>query len=144
MTKTAQQQREQAAAAYSVFLELCPARQLLGTLANKWSCLILCALQDSVKRHSELRRIIAGVSQKMLTTTLRNLERDGIVERHVTPEVPARVDYTLTPLGLSLLPVVASMKDWAEQNMAEVARNRLKHDSSVGVASQRDKHLANS
>jgi len=91
----------------------------------------LAALADGERRYSELSRAIAGVSQKMLTQTLRNLERDGIVLRSITPAVPVRVDYRLTPLGTSLLPVVAAIKDWAEQNMDQVLTARERFDRSA-------------
>jgi DNA-binding HxlR family transcriptional regulator len=87
-------------------------------------CLVICALEPGSKRFSELARIVAGVSQKMLTQTLRTFERDGLVEREVTPSVPVRVDYSLTVLGRSLLPVMAAVHDWAEQHMRPVTAAR--------------------
>jgi len=92
--------------------------------------LVLCALRDGPKRYTEVARQIAGVSQKMLTQTLRTLERDGIVARHVTPSVPVRVDYELTPLGQSLLVVVAQIKAWAEANMDAVRDARDAYDAA--------------
>lgn len=82
------------------------------------------------RRYSDLSRIIAGVSQKMLTQTLRTVERDGIVTRTVTPSVPVRVDYELTPLGLTLLPVVGALKGWAEEHMDEVLAARATFDAA--------------
>ena len=131
-TMSAQSAKEQAKIAYSVFLTSCPAHQLLETLGNKWVALVISALQESAKRHAELRRIIAGISQKMLTATLRALERDGIVERRVSTDVvPARVEYRLTELGRSLLPVIWAMKDWAETNMDSVLESRSQHDRAA-------------
>ncbi|WP_072807252.1 winged helix-turn-helix transcriptional regulator [Rhodococcoides yunnanense] len=129
MTMTADQYREQAKKQYSVYLEQCPAHQLLDTLSNKWVSLVLCALSDGAHRHSELRRVIAGVSQKMLTATLRTLERDGIIDRQVLSAFPQHVEYRLTPLGASLLPVVYGMKNWAEQNMSDVIEHRNRFDT---------------
>jgi DNA-binding HxlR family transcriptional regulator len=136
-TKSAAQKRREAREEYDAFLAACPSRQLLDRLADKWVALILSALADGEQRYSELSRAIAGVSQKMLTQTLRNLERDGIVLRSITPAVPVRVDYRLTPLGASLLPVVAAIKGWAEQHMDHVlaARERFDTGEPTRVAS---------
>jgi DNA-binding HxlR family transcriptional regulator len=127
-TKSAAQRRREAREEYDAFIAACPSRQLLDRLADKWVALTLAALADGEQRYSELSRTIAGVSQKMLTQTLRNLERDGIVLRSITPAVPVRVDYRLTPLGTSLLPVVAAIKDWAEQHMDQVLTARERFD----------------
>lgn len=94
--------REQDKHVSNAMLEACPARQLLSVLSDKWMSLILTALTAGPKRHSELRRDIGGASQKMLTQTLRGLERDGLVARTVTASVPVRVDYELTALGHDL------------------------------------------
>ncbi|MFF0247036.1 IS30 family transposase [Streptosporangium sandarakinum] len=107
-TRTAAQRREEARAAYDAYLAACPARELLDTISDKWVSLILNALADGPLRYSDLGRIIAGVSQKMLTQTLRGLKRDGLVSRTVTPSVPVRVDYALTDLGRDLQPVMGS------------------------------------
>src|SRR5258705_7146189 len=105
-TKTAAQRREEAKIAYNAFFASCPSRQLLDMVSDKWVCLVLSSLSNGSKRYGELGRQIVGVSQKMLTQTLRTLERDGIVKRTLTPAVPVRVDYELTPLGESLAPVM--------------------------------------
>lgn len=131
MTMTADQTREEAKKKYSVYLEQCPAHQLLDALSNKWVSLVLCALADGAHRHSELRRVIAGVSQKMLTTTLRSLERDGIIDREVVSGFPQHVEYRLTVLGESLLPVVYGMKNWAEQHMSQVIEHRDHFDGNA-------------
>jgi DNA-binding HxlR family transcriptional regulator len=130
-TKSAAQRRREAREEYDAFVAACPSRQLLDRLADKWVALALAALADGERRYSELSRAIAGVSQKMLTQTLRNLERDGIVLRSITPAVPVRVDYRLTPLGTSLLPVVAAIKDWAEQHMDQVLTARERFDAGA-------------
>jgi DNA-binding HxlR family transcriptional regulator len=128
-TRTAAQLREEAAREYDAFLASCPARQLLDRISDKWVTLILTALADGPQRYSDLSRRIAGVSQKMLTQTLRNLERDGVIIRSITPAVPVRVSYRLTPLGESLLPVMRAVKDWAEAHMPEVQAARRHYDS---------------
>ncbi|MFF4341561.1 winged helix-turn-helix transcriptional regulator [Kitasatospora sp. NPDC001540] len=127
-TRTAAQRREQERVRYDAYLAQCPARQLLERIGDKWVSLVLNALADGPLRHGELNRIVAGVSQKMLTQTLRALERDGLVTRTVTPTVPVRVDYGLTALGRSLLPVVAAVKDWAETHIEEVHAARRAYD----------------
>lgn len=127
-TMTAAQRRAEAKVDYDAYLAVCPTRQLVGVLADKWFCLILSALADGPMRHAELRRRIAGVSQKMLTQTLRTLERDGFVTRTVTPSVPVRVDYELTDLGRDIRPVMQAIKDWAEHNMGEVIAARANWD----------------
>ena len=123
-TMTAAQKREKAKHDYDAFMASCPSRQLLDVIANKWVCLVLSALADGPRRHGELRTDIAGVSQKMLTQTLRELERDGFVTRTVTPSVPVRVDYELTPLGRELQGVMTAVKSWAEENMGRVLQHR--------------------
>ena len=123
-TMTADQRREQAKQEFDAFMAGCPSRQLLDVIANKWVCLLLNALEDGPRRHGELRRDIAGISQKMLTQTLRELERDGLVTRSVTPTVPVRVDYEATELGLDLQRVMKGLKTWAEANMAHILEHR--------------------
>ncbi|MEV0268266.1 MAG: helix-turn-helix transcriptional regulator [Hamadaea sp.] len=129
-TTTAARRREQAKFEYNAFLALCPTRQLLDSLSDKWVCLILAALADGPLRYSDLARQIAGVSQKMLTQSLRSLERDGLVTRTVTASVPVRVDYELTTLGESLMPVVRAVKIWAETHMDEVLAARADYDAA--------------
>jgi DNA-binding HxlR family transcriptional regulator len=134
-TTTATQQRQQAKQAYDAFMAECPTRQLLESLSDKWLGLVLGALAGGPKRHSQLARRIAGVSQKMLTQTLRTLERDGLVTRTVTASVPVRVDYALTPLGRDLLPVMVAIKRWAETHMDEVNAARHSYDRHSEEAS---------
>src|SRR6185369_13237268 len=119
-TLTAAQKRARARARYDAFLAGCPSRQLLDRISDKWVALILAALgSDGPMRYSELSRRLAGVSQKMLTQTLRTLERDGLLTRTVTPTVPVTVTYELTALGRSLQQVMRGIKDWAEAHMDE-------------------------
>lgn len=141
-TRTAAQKRAQAKADYDAFLADCPSRQLLARISNKWVALVLAALgsdgprpgQDHVgeprpMRYSELSRRLAGVSQKMLTQTLRALERDGLLTRTVVPTVPVTVTYELTDLGLSLQAVMHGIKTWAETHMEEVLANGERYDN---------------
>ena len=135
MTLTADQKRQAAQTHYAAGLGLCPARQLLETISSKWVTLVMLELADGQLRHSELRRRIPGASQKMLTSTLRSLERDGLVTRLLTLSVPVRTDYELTPLGHSLLAVIHGMKEWADRNMDQVEEARGDYDgrrSSAG------------
>jgi DNA-binding HxlR family transcriptional regulator len=127
-TLTAAQRREAARTEYDAFLAACPSRQVLDRIGDKWVTLILCALADGTLRYRDLCKIIAGVSQKMLTQTLRTLERDGLVSRTLTLDVPVRVDYALTPLGQSLMPAVNAVKTWAEQHMGEIQASRAAYD----------------
>jgi DNA-binding HxlR family transcriptional regulator len=127
-TRTAVQRRADERVAYDAYLATCPARQLLDRISDKWVSLVLNALAGGPLRYRDLNRIIAGVSQKMLTQTLRALERDGLLTRTVTPSVPVRVDYQLTPLGHSLLPVMTSIKAWAESHIEEVTAARTDYD----------------
>lgn len=128
-THAAEQQRQAGKAAYDAYLAACPTRKLLDEIAGKWVSLVLVALGDGPQRYSDLSRRIAGVSQKMLTQTLRVLERDGLVRREVTPSVPVRVDYSLTPLGESLRALMAGFKAWAEANFEAVDTARTDYDA---------------
>lgn len=128
-TKNAAQQRAQAKIEYNAFLAGCPSRQLLDRISDKWVVLILCALGDGPMRYSELARRLAGVSQKMLTQTLRSLERDGLLTRTVTPTVPVTVTYELTDLGLSLHGLTRGIRSWAQDNMDEVLEHREDYDA---------------
>ncbi|HEX9042007.1 MAG TPA: helix-turn-helix domain-containing protein [Trebonia sp.] len=126
-TLTAAQRRQTARAEYDAFLAACPSRQVLDRISDKWVTLVLVALADGALRYRDLCRVISGVSQKMLTQTLRTLERDGLVSRTLTPAVPARVDYALTPLGESLMPAVNAVKTWAEEHIGEIEASRASY-----------------
>jgi DNA-binding HxlR family transcriptional regulator len=128
-TRTAAQHRAEARTAYDAYLAACPSRQLLARLSDKWTTLVVTALADGPQRYAELARTIAGVSQKMLTQTLRSLERDGLVTRTVTPAVPVRVDYELTAIGRELLTVLAAVKTWSEQYIEQVLDSRDSYDA---------------
>jgi DNA-binding HxlR family transcriptional regulator len=110
-----------------VFNANCDSRQVLALIADRWSMLVLYALSRRVRRHGELKRMIGGISQKMLTQTLRALERDGLVERTIHDVVPPRVDYTLTPLGRSLLAPLRAICRWAERHLPRVRAARARH-----------------
>ena len=97
-----------------------PTRETLARIADKWTLLVTGCLGAETKRFSELRRGIPGISQKMLTQTLRSLERDGLVTRTIYPTIPPRVEYALTPLGRSLDEPLAAVRSWAEANIAAV------------------------
>jgi len=127
-TMTAAQRRQQAKAEFDAFVADCPSRVLLDRISDKWVTLVMASLADGPQRFSEIGRQLAGVSQKMLTQTLRTLERDGLVTRAVTPSVPVRVDYELTPLGHSLLDPVKHLKAWAEDHVPEVLEAQEAYD----------------
>jgi DNA-binding HxlR family transcriptional regulator len=111
-----------------VYLRNCPCRGVLDLLANKWTALAIGALENGPRRFGELRRKLEGVSQKMLTQTLRELERDGLVSRTVYPVVPLRVDYALTDLGRGVAEPLSSIRRWAEENIAEVELARADYE----------------
>jgi DNA-binding HxlR family transcriptional regulator len=111
----------------------CEIRDLLDRLADKWSLLVVELLGERTHRFMELRREIDGISQRMLTLTLRQLERDGLVERTVFPVVPPRVDYELTPLGRSLLEMINPLVAWARAHRDEIAAARLAYDDRPEV-----------
>lgn len=127
-TRTATQRRREAKIAYDAYLAECPSRRLLDSLSSKWVTLVISALNESDLRYSGLSQRLVGVSQKMLTQTLRTLERDGMITRRVTAEVPVRVDYSLTPLGRSLAVLVSQFKVWAEAHMDQVDRAQRTYD----------------
>jgi DNA-binding HxlR family transcriptional regulator len=143
-TTSADQKRALDKAQYNAFLAQCPSRQLLDRISDKWVVLVLCALggetsdpagavtdtADAAKamRYSEIARLLAGVSQKMLTQTLRALERDGLITRTVTPTVPVTVSYELTDLGRSLHQVTRGLRSWAQDHMPQVLAHRALHD----------------
>lgn len=133
-TTTAAQRRASERQAYNANLRECPGHQLLATLSDKWVTLALAALADGPQRYNELSRTIAGASQKMLTQTLRRLERDGLITRVVTPSVPIRVDYELTDLGRSLLPIQRGIKEWAETHIEQVHAARAVYDERQSTA----------
>lgn len=120
----------------SVYAEACPSRAILELIADKWTLLILPALKRGPVRNGDLMRLIGGVSQKMLTQTLRELERNGLVVRHDFQEVPPRVEYALTDLGRSLADTVRKLDAWAEANISHVLAARTAFEQ-VSAAAKR-------
>ncbi|MFD9699966.1 winged helix-turn-helix transcriptional regulator [Lentzea sp. NPDC059081] len=112
---------------------MCPCRDLLDMVASKWTALAIGDLEDGPKRFGELKRRLDGISQKMLTQTLRTLERDGLITRTVYPSVPLRVEYELTELGRSVTAPLAALRVWAQQNYEAVAEARETFDSAAPV-----------
>ncbi|WP_455432966.1 winged helix-turn-helix transcriptional regulator [Streptosporangium soli] len=111
--------------------EDCEVRQILDRVADKWSLLVIALLDRRVLRFTELRRKIDGISQRMLTVTLRQLERDGLVRRTVHPVVPPRVDYELTALGMTLHDTIQSLVTWTEKHQNEIAAARADYDAGT-------------
>ncbi len=110
------------------FSAICPTRLVLNRIADKWTVLVVILLQDDTKRFSHLQREIDGISQKMLTQTLRGLERDGLVTRKVHATVPPKVEYSLTPLGHTLKDMLYAVKTWSEANIEAVLTAQKSYD----------------
>ena len=108
-------------------------REVLNRVGDKWSVLVVMTLRDGSRRFSEIRRAIPDVSQRMLTLTLRGLERDGLVSRKVTPTIPPRVDYELTALGKSLQTPVIALGQWAYENLSHIHAARAAFDATGKV-----------
>lgn len=116
---------------WDVYNKHCPTRIVLDRIADKWTILIIGALENKTKRFGELRREIGGVSQKMLTQTLRGLERDGLVVRTVYASVPPKVEYSLTELGRTLVHTLEAIRDWSEDNIEYVLKARDDYDTKA-------------
>ncbi|WP_203937654.1 winged helix-turn-helix transcriptional regulator [Spirilliplanes yamanashiensis] len=112
-----------------MYAKNCPSRQVLDRIGDRWSVLVVAVLRGGPRRYGEIAATIEGVSQKMLTQTLRALERDGLVTRTVHATVPPRVDYELTGLGRSLLGLVAALENWAYTHMGDVLAARDAYDA---------------
>lgn len=110
----------------------CPTRQVLDRIADKWSVLVLILLREEKQRFNALRRQIGGISQKMLSQTLKELERDGLVTRTAFPTVPVTVEYAITPLGTTLAGTVDAIRVWAETHLGEVEAAQKRYDSTAG------------
>ncbi len=115
----------------SVLNPYCPSRQVLDLLANKWTLLIVRVLSQGTRRYGEIQREAGGVTQKMLTQTLRELEQNGIVKRVAHPLIPPKVEYSLTPLGKSLIKPLDAICLWSEQNFAEIADAREAYQAAT-------------
>lgn len=106
----------------------CPTRRILDRIGDRWTVLIVSVLGEGDARFSELRRRVEGVSQKMLTQTLRGLERDGLVRRTVHPEVPVRVEYALTDAGRTLLEPLRALQEWSIEHLSDVSASQDAYD----------------
>src|SRR3954469_10851939 len=115
----------------NVFDPNCGSRRVLKLIADRWTALVIYALDHETRRYSELEKLIGGISQKMLTQTLRRLERDGIVARTVSPVVPPHVEYALTPLGTTLIAALRSLCEWAQENLEAVEAARQLHEQHM-------------
>ncbi|MEP7285436.1 MAG: helix-turn-helix domain-containing protein [Chloroflexota bacterium] len=115
-----------------VYAADCPTRQVLDRIGDKWATLIIVLLDNSPKRFSELQRKINGISHKMLTQTLRHLERDGLITRTIYPEIPPRVEYALTPLGRTLYGPIVAILHWSEAHIDEVNTAQRLYDAREG------------
>jgi DNA-binding HxlR family transcriptional regulator len=115
--------------AHNGLLESCrPARAILSRVGDKWSVLVVLALRDGGLRFNEIKRVVGAISQRMLTLTLRGLERDGLITRTVTPTQPPRVDYALTPLGQSLRGPIEALGRWAFEHQAQIEAAQVTFD----------------
>jgi DNA-binding HxlR family transcriptional regulator len=135
MTKTRRQEGTPMIPANLHVAEDCRAvSEVLARVGDKWTVLVVSALGDGPKRFSELRRALGSISQRMLTLTLRGLERDGLVTRTIFPTIPPRVDYELTKLGRSLLDPVSALGLWARHNRAVIQEARQRFDRAKSAA----------
>lgn len=121
--------------AYDVYEDMCPTRLVLDRLADKWAMLILDRLESGPVRFNMLKRDIKRVTQKVLTQSLRKLERDGLIQRTVFATVPVTVEYALTPLGRTLTKTVSALTHWAEHNMDAVLAAQVAYDKAAVQAS---------
>src|SRR6202789_2661767 len=108
----------------------CPVRDVLDRIGDKWSMLMIMPLASRSQRFSELHRAVRDISKRMLTQTLRDLERDGLITRHVFPTKPPTVEYCLSPLGQSLLDPMASLIDWADRRYSDIHAARVRFDAA--------------
>ncbi|MEK0315477.1 winged helix-turn-helix transcriptional regulator [Cohnella sp. 56] len=113
-----------------ISIEECSYRRALEIVSNKWTALVIYALEGGTIRYGAIKSRIADISQKMLTQTLKQLERDGLVVRKVTPVVPPAVEYALTPLGTTLLPFLRLLKGWSAEHYASVSNAREAYDAA--------------
>ena len=116
---------------FNVLADACPTRQVINRVGDRWSLLVLFALEGGTLRFQQLRRAVDGISQKMLTQTLRALERDGLVDRTIYATVPPKVEYTLTPLGASLSAPIAAIRGWAYESMDAIEDARTRFDAGA-------------
>ena len=122
---------------YNVYSEACPTRLVLDRLADKWAMLVLGLLAHGPRRFNQLRREVEGVSQKVLSQTLKRLERDGLVARRAFATVPVTVEYSVTPLGRTLSDTVGALRAWAETNVEAVLAAQAAYDAQAGAQTSR-------
>ena len=115
----------------NTIIEICPVRNVIARFGNKWALLVILILSENkVLRFSELKKMIPDVSSRMLSSTLRTLEDDGLVSRKVYPEVPPKVEYSLTETGLSLVPFIVQLTEWAQKHMKSIVKHREEFEAA--------------
>lgn len=115
----------------NTIIEICPVRNVIARFGNKWALLVILILSENkVLRFSELKKMIPDVSSRMLSSTLRTLEADGLVSRKVYPEVPPKVEYSLTETGLSLVPFIVQLTEWAQKHMKSIIKHREEFEAA--------------
>lgn len=115
----------------NAIIEICPVRNVIARFGNKWALLVILILSENkVLRFSELKKMIPDVSSRMLSSTLRTLEADGLVSRKVYPEVPPKVEYSLTETGLSLVPFIVQLTEWAQKHMKSIVKHREEFEAA--------------
>jgi DNA-binding HxlR family transcriptional regulator len=112
----------------------CPTRQVIDRIGDRWTVLIVGALANGPLRFGELSKTVLGISQKMLTQTLRGLERDGLVTRTLYPQVPPRVEYELTHTGKTLIELLGALQTWATQNIGAITEARREYDAAESAS----------
>ena len=115
----------------NTIIEICPVRNVIARFGNKWALLVILILSENkVLRFSELKKMIPDVSSRMLSSTLRTLEADGLVSRKVYPEVPPKVEYSLTETGLSLVLFIVQLTEWAQKHMKSIVKHREEFEAA--------------
>lgn len=115
----------------NTIIEICPVRNVIARFGNKWALLVILILSENkVLRFSELKKMIPDVSSRMLSSTLRTLEADGLVSRKVYPEVPPKVEYSLTETGLSLVPFIVQLTEWEQKHMKSIVKHREEFEAA--------------
>lgn len=115
----------------NTIIEICPVRNVIARFGNKWALLVILILSENkVLRFSELKKMIPDVSSRMLSSTLHTLEADGLVSRKVYPEVPPKVEYSLTETGLSLVPFIVQLTEWAQKHMKSIVKHREEFEAA--------------
>ena len=115
----------------NIFVLACPSREIFSRISGKWTIMILLCLEKAPKRFNELKKVIDGISQKVLTENLRSLERDGLIHRKVISSRPIKVEYSSTHLSLELLRILNGLKDWTEGSMKIILSHNEKYDREL-------------